>query len=127
MKLGYLVLASERRVLNINFSDELDAIQQVLGCVTIEHGTTFHTEDQVLITGDELNGASTDLFCVAGVPFPFVGNAVLVGTDPATGNIADRPVMGIDEFRRLVTFFGSSGRRCGSRLNVTTDRGIRQV
>ena len=75
MKQGYLVLASERRVLNVVFNDELDAIQQVLGCTAIEHGTTFHTEDQLLITGDELNGAPIDRFWVAGVPFPFAGNA----------------------------------------------------
>ena len=86
------------------FEDELDAIQQVLGCTAIEHGTTFHTEDQLLINGYELNGAPTDRFWVAGVPFPFAGNALLVGIDPATGDIADRAVMGIDEFRRLVTF-----------------------
>ena len=59
MKQGYLILACERRVLNVVFNDDLDAIQQALGCTTIEHGTTFHTEDQLLISGDELNGAPT--------------------------------------------------------------------
>jgi hypothetical protein len=114
MKQGYLVLASERRVLDIMFGDELDAIQQVLGCVTSEHGTTLHTEDQLLI-GGQLDHAAIDRCWVAGVPFPFGGNAVLVGIDPATGDIADRPVMGIDEFRRLVMFSRSSdGRRFAS-------------
>jgi hypothetical protein len=51
-KQGYLIFASERRVLNVVFNDHL-AIQQVLGCTAIEHGTTFHTENQLVIPGDE--------------------------------------------------------------------------
>jgi hypothetical protein len=104
MKQGYLLLASERRVIQVSFDDELDAIQQVLGCRAIEHGTTFHTEDRLLITGGELDHVASDMFWLAGVPFPFTGNGLLVGTDPTTGDIGDRPVMGIDEFRRLVMF-----------------------
>jgi hypothetical protein len=111
MKQGYLLLACGRRVFEVSFNDEPDAIQQVLGCVTIGHGTTFHSEDQLLITGDELDHTAINRFWVAGVPFAFAGNAVLVGTDPATGDIADRPVMGIDEFRRLVMFSGPSDSR----------------
>ena len=115
MKQGYLVLACERRVIAVTFSDEFDTIQQVLGCTAIEHGTTLQTEDQLLITGDELNGTAIDEFWVTGVPFPFAGNAVLVGIGPATGETADHPAMEIDEFRRLVVFSGfSDGRRFGS-------------
>jgi hypothetical protein len=44
---------------------------------------------------------------VAGVPFPFGGNGVLVGTNPFDGGIADSPLMTIDEFRRLITFVAS--------------------
>ena len=115
MKQGYLVLASERRVLNMSFSDELDAIQQVLGCVAIEHGTTLHTEDQLLINWRQTQ-RRFDRSVLGGrraVSVP--GNAVLVGIDPCTGGIADQPVMGIDEFRRLLLFSGSSDtRRFGS-------------
>jgi hypothetical protein len=107
MKQGYLIIASERHVLSVVFNDDLDATQQALGCTAIEHGTTFRTEDQLLISGDELNGAPIDRFWVAGVPFAFVGSGLLVGIDPATGDIADRPTMEIDEFRRLVTFAAS--------------------
>ncbi len=64
----------------------------------------LHTEDQLLISGDELNGAPIDRFWVAGVPFPFSGNALLVGIDPSTGDTANQPVMAIDEFRRLAMF-----------------------
>lgn len=71
MKQGYLIIASERRVLNVVLNDDLHAIQQVLGCTAIEHGTTFHTEDQLLIPSDKLGGAPTDRFWVAGVPIPF--------------------------------------------------------
>jgi hypothetical protein len=56
MKQGYLIIASERRVLNVVFNDALGSIPQVLGCTAIEHGT-FRTEDQLLISGDELNDA----------------------------------------------------------------------
>jgi hypothetical protein len=128
MMQGYLVLATERCVINIMFADELDAIQEVLGCTAIRHGTTLHTEDQLLITGDELDHTATDRFWVAGVPFPFAGNAALVGIDPDTGEIADRPVMGIDEFQRLVMFTGSPDSRCfGSAPHVASgdDRGAR--
>jgi hypothetical protein len=124
MKQGYLLLAAERHVLNIMFGDKLDTIQQVLGCTAIEHATTFHSEDQLLINGDDLDRAEIDWFWVAGVPFPFAGNALLVGIDPATADIADRPVMGIDEFRRLVMFTGSlDSRRFGSAPHVAMDSG----
>ena len=53
MKQAYLLLASERRVLNVVLDDDLDAIQRALGYQTIEHGTTFQTEDQLIISGDE--------------------------------------------------------------------------
>jgi hypothetical protein len=75
--------------------------------VAIEHGTTLHTEDQIVISGDELTGAPIDKFWVAGVPFPFVGSGLLVGIDPSTGNTANQPVMAIDEFRRSVMFAAS--------------------
>jgi hypothetical protein len=84
MKQGYLIIASERRVLNVVFSDELDAIQQVLGCAASGHGTTFHTEDQLLITGDELDHTAIDRVWVAGVPFhgdrgvPTAGDVLLI-------------------------------------------------
>jgi hypothetical protein len=106
MKQGYLIIASERRVLNVVFNDALGSIPQVLGCTAIEHGT-FRTEDQLLISGDELNDAPIDQFWVAGVPFAFVGSGLLVGIDPGTGDTANQPVTAIDEFRRLVTFAAS--------------------
>jgi hypothetical protein len=103
-KKAYLVLASEWRVLNVALEDDLDAIQRAIEYQTIEHGTTFQTEDQLIIGGDELGGVPQDRFWAAGVPFPFSGNAILVGADLTTGDLADRPVMSIDEFQRLITF-----------------------
>jgi hypothetical protein len=111
----YLIVSSERRVLNVMLGDEPDAIHQALGCTAIEHGTTLQAEDQLLIAADELDRAASDLFHVAGVPFPFFGNGLLVGIDPTTGDIADRPKLAIDEFQRLVMFSRSSdGRRFAS-------------
>ena len=69
MKQAYLLLASERRVLNVVLDDDLDAIQRALGYQTIEHGTTFQTEDQLFVGGDELGGVPQDRFWAAGVPF----------------------------------------------------------
>ena len=57
MKQTYLLLASERRVLNVVVDDGPDAIRRAIGYQTIEHGTTFQTEDQLIIGGDELGGA----------------------------------------------------------------------
>ena len=111
MKQAYLVLASEWRVLNVALEDDLDAIQRAVGYQTIEHGTTFQTEDHLIIGGDELGGVPQDRFWPAGVPLPFSGNAILVGVDLTTGDTADRPVMSIDEFGRLITFVGPHGRR----------------
>ena len=110
MKQAYLLLASERRVLNVVLDDDLDAIQRAIGYQTIEHGTTFQTEDQLIVSGDEVGGVPEDRFWVAGVPFPFSGNAILVGVDLTTGDTADRPAMSIDEFGRLITFVGPHGR-----------------
>jgi hypothetical protein len=64
------------------------------------------------------------------VPFSFSGNVLLLGTDPATGDIADVPVMLIDEFRRLLMFFRSSDcRRLGfaphGAPNSCVDQGAR--
>jgi hypothetical protein len=104
MKQAYLLLASERRVLNVVLDDDPDAIQRAIGYRSIEHGTTFQTEDQLIIGGDELGGVPQDRFWAAGVPFAFHGNALLVGFDPLTGDTASRPQMTIDEFQRLITF-----------------------
>ena len=104
MKYGYLILASERRVLNVVLGDDTDAIRHTIGCRSIEHGTTLASEDQLIINGDELDGVPDDRFWVAGVPFPFSGNAILIGIDPTSGDTADRPTMELDEFRRLVSF-----------------------
>ena len=54
MKQAYLLLASERRVLNVVLDDDPDAIQRAIGYQTIEHGSTFQTEDELIIGGDEL-------------------------------------------------------------------------
>ena len=60
MKHAYLVIVSKRRVFNVVLDDAPDAIHRVIGCRSVEHGTTFNTEDQLLITGDELGGVSQD-------------------------------------------------------------------
>ena len=105
MKQAYLLLAFERHVLKVVLDDDIDAIQQAIGYQTVEYGTTFQTEDH------EVGGAPSDQFWVAGVPFPFSRNAIRVGVDLTTGDTADRPVMSIDEFGRLITFVGPHGRR----------------
>ena len=104
MKYAYLVLASERRVLNLGLDDDLDAIPRILGCHTIEHGTTLSSEDHLIISGDEADHKTDVRFWVCGVPFPFHNAALLVGVDSLTGDTADRPAMPIDEFQRLITF-----------------------
>jgi hypothetical protein len=117
MPTGYLVLASERRVLAVTFDNELDATRRTIGCQTIEHGTTFATEDQLIIDGDEHDQMPQHWFRVAGVSFPISGNALLVGVNQFDGDTAERPAMPIDEFRRLVTFAD----REEIRHSVTTD------
>jgi len=102
MPSGYLVLASERCVLSVMLND--DAIQQTIGRSTIEHDTTFVTEDQLLINGDELGDLVEFRFYVPGVPFPIIGYALLTGTNETDGSIADRPTMMIDEFRSMISF-----------------------
>ena len=109
MKYGYLILASERRVLNVLLGDDTDAIRPTIGCQIVEHGTTLASEDQLIVGYDEQDGAPDDEFRVAGVPFPFTGNAILIGIDPQTGDVADRPTMELDEFRRLVSFTSHAG------------------
>ena len=111
MPTGYLILASERRVLNVVLGDDTDAIRHIIGCRTIEHGTTFYTEDQLIVGYDEQDAASGDQFWMVGVPFPFYGSGLLVGTDPMSGDTADRPTMELDEFRRLVRFTSPTGVR----------------
>jgi hypothetical protein len=103
MKQAYLLLASERRVLNVVLDDDPDAIRRAIGYQTIAHGTTFQTEDQLIVSADELGGVPQDRFWAAGVPFAFHGNALLVGIDPLTGDTASRPQMKIDQFQRLIT------------------------
>ena len=73
-------------------------------------------ERRALNGADEVGGAPSDQFWVADVPFPFSSNAILIGVDLTTGDTADRPVMSIDEFGRLITFVGPHGRRYQSCL-----------
>ena len=111
MKYGYLVLASARRVLNVVLGDDTDAIRHTIGCWSIEHGTTLASEDQLIIDGSELDGVPDDRFWVVGVPFPFCGNGLLIGTDPISSDTADAPAMELEEFRRLVSFTSQTGVR----------------
>jgi hypothetical protein len=105
MPVGYLVLTSERRVLSVVFDG--DAIHQTIGSSTIAHGTTFHTEDELIINIGEIDDWMA--FKVQGVPFPFRGNPLLVGTNPDNGGTADYPRMSLYEFRRLITFVTKVG------------------
>jgi hypothetical protein len=91
----YLVLPCLRRVIIVEFdNDDHYSIERASGTATVEHGTTF--------------GAPDDQFRVAGVPLEFHGNGSLVGTDPATGDMAERPVMSIHEFTRMISIAASS-------------------
>jgi hypothetical protein len=111
MSPGYLVLAAEQRVLGVTFDSGLDAVQRAIGCQSIEHGTTFCTEDQLIINGDETDQMPEHWFRVVGVPFPFYGNALLVGINPLDGETAEQPAMSIDELRRLISF-GTRSNKC---------------
>jgi hypothetical protein len=104
MAVGYLVVPAERRVLCIALDGQPGKIEHAIGCQIAEHGTTFHTEDQLFVDGDEAGYLPEHRFMVAGVPFTFAGNAVLVGIDPLDDESVDRPMMTIDAFRRLITF-----------------------
>lgn len=109
MAKGYLVLPCLRRVIIVQFdSDDHYSIERTIGTATVAHGTTFYTEDQLVVGYDEQNGAPHDPFWVTGVPFGFFGTGLLVGADPATGEIAKRPVMSIHEFTRMISFAASS-------------------
>ena len=95
---------------------------------SIEHGTTLASEDQLIIDGDELDGVPDDRFWVAGVPFPFGGNAILVGIDPMSGDTADRPTMELEEFRRLVSFTQwSQPRRAQTVFQTMSERCVRTI
>ena len=110
MEQAYLLLAFERRVLNVVLDDDPDAIQRAIGYQTVKHSTTFQTEDQLIVSADEFGGAPSDQFWVVGVPFPV--QAAMQSWSASirlTGDTADRPVMSIDEFGRLITFVGPLG------------------
>ena len=125
MATGYLVLASERRVIIVQFeSDDQHAIERTIGTTTIEHGTTFWSEDQLLVDGGPPEG-TTMHNRVQGVPFLFRGNGLLVGTDPMTGDTAERPVMSIHEFTRMINFAVSSERSTGIRSSRSRIDGMR--
>ena len=57
----------------------------------------LHTEGQLLISGDEVNGAPTVL---GGRRITPVFRQCAVRRHPKPGDTADRPVVGIDAFRR---------------------------
>ena len=103
-------------------NDDHYSIERTIGTATVEHGTTFYTEDQLIVGYDEQDGTPDDQFWVAGVPFPFRRNGLLIGTDPATGDIAKRPVMSIYEFTRMISFAASSeDRQVYAVLHAQTD------
>src|SRR5271166_4372899 len=101
---AYLVLPAEQRVFCVVLDTEPHAIERMIGSVVIEHGTTLYSEDHLVVSGDDPNNHPSERFWVQGVPFPFARNALLIGIDPYTGDTADRPVVAIDEFRRMITF-----------------------
>ena len=127
MKYGYLVLASSRRVLNVVLGDDTDAIRHTIGCRSIEHGTTLASEDQLIIDGGDLDGVPNDRFWVAGVPFPFSGNAILIGIDLTTGDTADRPTMELAEFRRLVSFTRCPKHGWSQQFRTMSERFVRAL
>ena len=104
MKQAYLLLASERRVLNVVLDDDPDAIQRAIG--TRLSNTAPRSKLRTSLLSAATNSAVSPRirFWAAGVPFSFHGNALLVGIDPLTGDTASRPQMTIDEFQRLITF-----------------------
>ena len=102
-------MPSQRRIIPIAINSDLD-VCEAIDCQDFEHGTTLATEDRLIVNGDELGTTRQEQLWVAGVPFRFVGNAVLIGIRPADGDIADMPSMTIDEFRGLVTFATPRGR-----------------
>jgi hypothetical protein len=101
MPSGYLVLTSERRLLCVAFDDDVCAVQHTIGSQSVEHGTTFPTEDQLFVDADQ-DRPPEPCFWVSGVPFPFTGNALLIGINPRNGKIADQPVISLHEFSRLI-------------------------
>ncbi len=121
MKYGYLILASEQRLLNVMLDNDTDAIRHTIGCQIVEHGTTFSNEDQLFVCCDESNGGPDDEFWVAGVPFSFSGNAILIGIDPQTGDAADRPAMELVEFLRLVSFISHTSVRRAAVMKWSSD------
>ena len=69
MAIGYLVLASERRVIIVEFDrDDQHAMERTIGTATMEHGTTFWTEDQFLVDAEPSNDTTVH-YRVQGVPF----------------------------------------------------------
>jgi hypothetical protein len=103
MKLGYLILASERRIIATQV-DCIADIRNAIGCRTIEGGTTFAYDDHLLVNGDQVDKIPEHWFWVQGVPFPFSDNALLIGVSPLDGSTLEHPVMTIEEFRSAITF-----------------------
>ena len=111
MKIGYLVLASERRIIFTKVDDNAD-ICNAIGCQKFDCGSTLFTEDQLLISGDRLHGMPEHWFEFGPLSLEFSGNAVLVGVSGFGEDILEQPVMTIDEFRSRITFTrGSEFRR----------------
>jgi hypothetical protein len=74
MKIGYLVLASERRIIFTKVDDNVD-ICNAIGCREFCHGTTFITEDQLVVNGDRMHGMPEHWFRVERLSLEFSGIA----------------------------------------------------
>ena len=86
------MLSREQRVLSTIFDHVPYGIGRAIDSKIVEHGTTFCTEDQLFVCGDEADQMAEHWFTAAGVPFPFCGNALLVGINPSDSQTADHAI-----------------------------------
>ena len=99
-----LIDAKNREIREVEV-DGLKDIYRELGVQLIQVGTYLANEDVVYVDEEGLYGDTSAWFVIEGGHQPFVGNGLVIGTNPRTGEDVDA-VATVEDIKSKVKFLG---------------------
>lgn len=87
----------------INKAEALKDYYKLMDCRTITTGTYLPNGDCIYVDDEGLFGGDGSFFEVKGAHQPFAGNAVIVGTNNATGNTISAKSK-LEDVKALISF-----------------------
>ena len=100
---GYLVIASEQRIVPISFVHMAYIYGAVLSPL-IEWAHEYGNEDTLAVGHSDEVDTFEHWFCLRGIPCGFAGNGVLLGFWPGGVECREKPLMPLEKFKSQVVF-----------------------